>query len=117
MAQQPWLVRIRPTHPTVTDSFIRWKCTPGRPAKRYRKNQEATIVVDVMQKLQVAHGMGQPEEKAQTMAAADLLEGRRGRHGLLSEYMTDMLTRSEKIALEGRQRQRCGHDRHGNLRR
>ena len=68
-----------------------------RPASEaVPKEPEGTIVVDVMQKLQVAHGMGQPEEKAQTMAAADLLGGEGG-HGLLSEYMANTLTRSEKL--------------------
>ena len=40
--------------------------------------------------------MRQPEEKAQTMAAADLLRSE-GRGGLLSEYMTDMLARTEEL--------------------
>ena len=68
-----------------------------RPASEaVPKEPGATIVVDVTQKLQVVHGMRQPEEKAQTMAAADLLRSE-GRGGLLSEYMTDMLARTEEL--------------------
>ena len=68
-----------------------------RPASEaVPKEPGATIVVDGTQKLQVVHGMRQPEEKAQTMAAADLLRSE-GRGGLLSEYMTDMLARTEEL--------------------
>ena len=55
-----------------------------------------TIVVDVKQKLQVAHGMRQPEDQAQILTTADLLGGE-GEQGLLSQYMSYMLTRTETL--------------------
>ena len=68
-----------------------------RPASEaVPKEPGATTVVDVKQKLQVVHGMRQPEEKAETVAAADLLRGEGG-GSLLSEYMTDMLATTEKL--------------------
>lgn len=60
------------------------------------KEPETNIVVDVRQKLRVVHGMRQPEDKPQTLTTAELLAGE-GEHGLLSEYMADMLTRSETL--------------------
>ena len=71
-----------------------------RPASEaVPKEPGTTIVVDVKQTLQAVHGIRQPEDMAQTLRTTDLLASE-GEHGLLSEYMADMLTKSETVLSE-----------------
>ena len=54
----------------------------------------ATVVVDVKQKLQVLHEVHAPGQQPQTMSSEDLL-GTVAEGGLLREYMSALLTRSD----------------------
>ena len=68
-----------------------------RPASEaVPKEPGATIVIDVVQKLNVVHGIQQPDEKPQAVAVANLLEGKGG-NDLLRKYMADMLTKTESL--------------------
>ena len=58
--------------------------------------REATVVVDVKQKLQVLHEVHAPGQEPQPMSCEDLL-GTVEEGGLLREYMSAMLTRSDSM--------------------